>query len=240
MQQRGSERANERRIERCSAPPLDNALNALPTTTPSSSSSSSSSSPRRGHTSLTLAAMHKPPRVYVPVERPPPDSPSSSSSSTTATSTPTKRSLATSPPSPASATSPTFSAAMSATSPSKRSSLTQDEIRSAGARSAGRPRARTLERRMRVSYGLVPSDTDANDAHCFAVNKIVALESREQPSLLFTASRDSSIRVWEVDAPPQDRTRGAAPPSVRSVARLQDHADWVNDIVLLADGAHCT
>eukprot|EP01122_Echinamoeba_exundans_P003491 TRINITY_DN13586_c0_g1_i1.p1 TRINITY_DN13586_c0_g1~~TRINITY_DN13586_c0_g1_i1.p1 ORF type:complete len:676 (-),score=106.55 TRINITY_DN13586_c0_g1_i1:55-2082(-) len=72
----------------------------------------------------------------------------------------------------------------------------------------------------KVSFGLRSPTASPN--HCAGINAIAFDEKR---NLLFTASRDATVRQWLL--PP-----GENPESTRC---HQVHADWVNDIALIPD-----
>jgi hypothetical protein len=235
--------------------------------------------------------MHKPPRYYPVV-----DKPTSPTSIPTSPSSPSSSSVASQQPAASPKRVTLVPNASSTSTRPNRNSLNQSDdtnnassfMHSTSPNSSmlrGRPRTRTLERRMRVSYGILP-DADDHKAHCFAINKILvadglpssltrqvaqaqantasddsssSLSSRHneqrdahntamcnsvldptQHQTLFTASRDSSIRLWQVDhsTDSQSNDNGgstARQPRITSLGKFQDHADWVNDLALFGD-----
>ena len=72
----------------------------------------------------------------------------------------------------------------------------------------------------KIQVSLILSDLNEK-AHRSGVN---ALQFDHFTNLLYSAGRDSVIRVWSND---------------RFIQNMEHHTDWVNDIVLCANGRYC-
>mmetsp|Transcript_13393 Transcript_13393/g.45396 ORF Transcript_13393/g.45396 Transcript_13393/m.45396 type:complete len:792 (-) Transcript_13393:317-2692(-) len=102
-----------------------------------------------------------------------------------------------------------------------------------------------MQPRVRISYTI--TSPDGSNRHKFGVNSLAvarnppALTPWAGPVSLFTAGRDAKIRRWDVSGvdaalaasagAPNAARRNPRPPAC--VATYEDHADWVNDAVVV-------
>ncbi|KAL1525574.1 hypothetical protein AB1Y20_020428 [Prymnesium parvum] len=70
----------------------------------------------------------------------------------------------------------------------------------------------------------VLEDPQASVGHRYGVNALATRHSGEGHTNLFSAGRDGTVRCWDVSAE-----------GVASVGCMDDHADWVNDVVCVHD-----
>ena len=84
------------------------------------------------------------------------------------------------------------------------------------------------KRAQRLSYLLDPPGA-AHAGHAQGLNSLAAAN---EGALLFTASRDTTIRRWAVGA----AASASRPPTLSCQAVLEGHADWVTSLALLTPG----
>src|SRR3989338_5338594 len=98
-----------------------------------------------------------------------------------------------------------------------------------------------------VSY-LLPYPNNRIKAHRFGINKLIYIgESQvndQQQELLLSGGRDGTIKCWSLNhnKPQNIQSSPSSPSNIsdqhRYVFSLEEHVDWVTDMILLPDRHH--